>query len=208
MVEEGLELMTRGDDNDIFGKWAWPHDRNDGDPSTENEEDTSPEAAAYSALRKLVDSNVAIDEEDSRVIMAALRSGKYRDVLRPPPPGVIYRGMSVPRGWLMRALNVSYEEEDLVAPEGESSGATFTFTPRNGESSSWSLSGDMAVEYSRRTHSSGWSIVMTAQVDPDTMICGPGGFYRVKGLDEYVAEDEVIAFGPVKVTHLRWKKIT
>jgi hypothetical protein len=108
----------------------------------------------------------------------------------------------------MRALNVSYEEEDLVAPEGESSGSTFTFTPRNGESSSWSLSEDMAVEYSRRTHASGWSIVMVAPADPGTMICGPGGFYRVKGLDTYAAEDEVIAFGPVAVTQLRWKKIT
>jgi len=152
---------------------------------------------------------VPLDAGEAQIILTALQSGRYCDVLKPPPPGSkIYRGMSVPRGWLMRALNVSYEEEDLVAPEGESSGATFTFTPRNGESSSWSLSEDMAVEYSRRTHSSGWSIVMTAQVDPDTMICGPGGFYRVKGLDVYVAEDEVIAFGPVKVTHLRWKKIT
>lgn len=199
MDEKGI--MPAGDD--IFGRWAWPNIRVDGDPSEEHEPDTAEEDRAEDALFKLVNSNVPLDAGEARIILTALQSGRYRDVLKPPPPGSkIYRGMSDPKSYLSRALHL-----EEVPEEGETTTETFTFTPRYGESTSWTLSDEMARQYSRQSHSSGFELLMEAQSNPETMICGPGGFYRVKGLNTYTAEEEVIVIGPVSVTRLRWKMI-
>jgi conjugative transposon TraJ protein len=49
---------------------------------------------------------------------------------------------------------------------------------------------------------------LRADMMAKTMMTGPDGFYGVLGLGHNDDEEEVIAFGPVKVTQLRWKKIT
>lgn len=205
--EEGLELMTHGD-NDIFGKWAWATRRNMRNPPTsehEVEEDTDEEAAAYDSLERHVDKNIGIDAEDASNIMTALQSKKYSDVLKPPQTSHVYRGMSVPKSWLLRALKIKLEDEDNLPDVGEVE-ASFTFMPFSNESSSWSTSDVMADEYARKPGSSGYGVVLTAPVDQKTMISGPDGFYKVSGLDPYYDEDEVICFGPVHVSYVSWRR--
>jgi len=193
---------------DIFGKWAWPDFRVPGEdylpPEAADESNTPEENAAFDALHNLVNKNIPISREDATNLKAALSSGQY-DAVQPPQEMFVYRGMSVTEDWLRTALKLGTDEP--LEPEGSADGS-FTFTPRKGESSSWSLSshraGDFAIISSMARQP--YAIIMTAPVDPENMLTGPDGFYAVETLDAHDDEDEVICFGPVSVATIEWMK--
>jgi hypothetical protein len=200
---------------DVFGKWAWPKKRVKDLPKTAQAEPNTPEEdAALSALYKYVVSNVEIPPEAAENIQAALKSRNYDDVLSAPYRSTVHRGMVVGESWLKSALKMS-DDEDLPARGSREAG--FTFTPRRaGGASSWTYDADVAGEFSAlrlKSEPSGtearYVVTMTAPADKSskTMMTGPDGFYGVLGLGHNDDEEEVIAFGPVKVTQIKWERV-
>lgn len=200
---------------DIFGKWAWPKKRVKDLPKTAQAEPNTPEEdAALSALYKYVVSNVEMPPEAAENIQAALKSRNYDDVLSAPYRSTVHRGMTVPESWLRAALKVGDDEE---LPERGDLQAAFTFTPwGEGAASSWSYNADVAGEFATlrmKREPAGtearYVVTLTAPADKSskTMMTGPDGFYGVLGLGHNDDEEEVIAFGPVKVTQIKWKRV-
>lgn len=199
----------------IFGQWAWPKKRMEDLPKEAQVEPNTPEEdAAYTALHKYVVANVPMPPEDAANVQAALKSRNYDDVLTAPSSSTVYRGMTVPESWLRAALKASDDEE---LPERGELQASFTFTPwGEGGASSWTYNAGVAGEFATlrmKREPSGtearYVVTMTAPADKSskTMMTGPDGFYGVLGLGHNDDEEEVIAFGPVKVTQIKWKRV-
>lgn len=192
---------------DIFGKWAWPNFRSDEDslpPEAQQEPDTPEENAAFDALHDLVRKNVPLAQSDASNLKAALQSGQY-DAVQPPSEMFVYRGMSVSDEWLRTALKLPAGA--TLDREGSADGS-FTFTPRKGESTSWTLNQGRAEDFAFASITSKlqYAVMMTAPVDPENMLAGPGGFYAVETLDAFPEEEEVVCIGPVAVATIEWMK--
>lgn len=189
------------EDDKIYGRWAWPEDTSD-DP------DTAEELASRRAMAAMTAGNVPLPPRVAADLVNVLATDEYPDVIHGPPSGfMIYRGMAVPMKWLLRALRLN----DASQLEGQSKTGSFTFTPR-GSSSSWSLYRDVAEGFASDVSTARASedlvkVILVASVDdnPDALLTGPGGFYKVPQFSSYEREGEVIAIGAVKVRQIHWK---
>lgn len=185
-------------DDKLYGKTAWPR-------NTAAEPDTEKEKISRAAMKAQTAGNKPLPTDVARELVDLLRSREYPTVIHEPEAHTIYRGMAVPRAYLARAL-----KRDDFDREGETA-ASFTFEPTKGSTTSWSLSQDVANNFANdvaAAHSLDnlWCLVMEARVDdnPDSLMVGPGGFYKVPEFADYQTEEEVLAIGPVRVSRVMW----
>lgn len=190
--------MAHGDNDKLYGKIAWPRD-------VAAEPDTAPEKISRAAMKAQTSGNKPLPSPVASELVSLLRSREYPEVIHEPEAHTIYRGMAVPRAYLARALR----REDFE-PEGETA-ASFTFEPTRGSTTSWSLSKDVANNFANDVATAHqniemWCLVMEAKVDdnPDSLMVGPGGFYKVPEFADYHTEEEVLAIGPVRVSRVMW----
>ena len=183
------------DDNDgIYGRWAWPEDTSD-DP------DTAEELASRRAMAAMTAGNVPLPPRVAADLVNVLATDEYPDVIHGPPSGfMIYRGMAVPMKWLLRALRLN----DASQLESQSKTGSFTFTPRNGGSSSWSLRHESTFDFMNGSKDFNVLLIARTSDNDGSFVSGPGGLYKVGELGKHDEEQEVVGLGPIKVAKIIW----
>lgn len=190
------------DEEKLYGRNAWPRD-------TAAEPDTAREKVSRAAMKAQTAGNIPLPSDVASELVGLLQRKEYPSVIHEPEAHTIYRGMAVPRAYLARALR----RHDFE-PEGEAA-ASFTFEPTKGSTTSWTLSLQVAQNFANdvataHENMAMWCLVMEAKVDdnPDSLMVGPGGFYKVPEFADYHTEEEVLAVGPVHVSRVMWWSIT
>lgn len=176
-----------------------------------SEPDNHHEHQMFVQLRSFLLDNRQMNEELAKEAIEFVRKGLYSDVFRAPDPGAtIWRGMVVPRTYLMNALD-KFDEERL--DENGTFSASFTFTPYSGIMSSWSLDKQEAADFTGIStgiqgipRSKQVKIVLEAKVsdNPGKLIDCEGGLYELTGLGATKHEREVIGVWSVKVCRVYW----
>lgn len=185
----------------IFQKYAFGDARNDCPP----ELNTKDEDRLYKTLKAYFKHNTPIPVEAVDVIKQIIADGIYVPIFHAPKAKTIYRGMNVDENWLLSATNITKEE--LEQNPNNTLEASFTFTPSmKGGASSWTTSLKIANDFSSGRGKFDYNVILYAYVkdNPDILICGQDGLYRVIGFDIYKDEYEVLALADVKVRSIHW----
>lgn len=166
-----------------------------------DELDTYDEKALYDELKAHFIANEALSEEEANLIKKLMADGKYSTVLKKPNVKYVYRGMSVNDEYIRRALNMGDNES---IPSKGSKVASFTYTPRRGGSSSWTLNHESTHEF--MTSNKDFNVLLIARTSDNdgSFVSGPGGLYKVGELGKHDEEQEVVGLGPIKVAKIIW----
>jgi hypothetical protein len=162
------------------------------------------------ALILALDSHFAgqdmLDKKNADLIMGIMGMGLYPSIFAPPSVTTIYRGMTVKKAWLAKALGVSLRD---LGPKGSmgakgKTGVNFKFIPKRG-ATSWSKSRRVATNFhlleSDRAH-----ITMYADAaENEGSLLDANSFYKkIDGFDRYSNEKEVLGLAPIQVSVIEW----
>jgi len=166
------------------------------------EPNTKVEQDLYDSLLDHFHGEHFLNSKQAELMRKILSKGLYASVIHEPTTEVVYRGMVVPKAWLAKALKI---KPGKLSKKGSIS-KSFTFTPRKGESSSWTTSKRSAENFANQAQRGEVAIVLYAEVErnPNRFVAGPGGLYKVKGPDYYSNEKEAVGLGNIKVSKVTW----
>lgn len=186
-------------------KYAFADQRKD----TPEEPNTEDEQELFYSLQDYFKNNSTIDNHMAKMIKDALTCGQYKDVFRAPDERTVYRGMGVDDAFLKRALKLT---DDKEIPDIGDKSASFTFEPYHGTVvTSWTTDANIAInfagDHADRRHP--WQLIMIAAVsdNPNQLVVGPDGLYKIAEFSDYSLEDEVLALGAVKVSQVAWSRM-
>jgi hypothetical protein len=169
------------------------------------EPNTKVEQDLYDALVQHFRGGHFLNSKQAELMRKILAKGLYSNVIHEPAVEFVYRGMSVPKVWLAKALKVKPEN----LPRKGVMEKSFTFTPKQGESSSWTTSKSTASNFADDvSRDRPFSVIIYAEIDrnPNRFVAGPGGLYKIKGPSNYSDEKEAVALGNIKVSKITWEK--
>lgn len=177
------------------------------------EPNTPAEENLFKKLKSHFRNNTPISVDEAEEIREILRNEHYRSIFHEPKNAYAYRGMKVAREWLERAVGWNGAKMEAVGaekkfPDVGKKAAKFTFTPRSGGATSWTVDLDAAIQFASGPDQDEYSIIIAAKVkdNPIGFVAGPGGLYDVPGLDAYPEEKEAVALGRIKVMKVFWRK--
>lgn len=191
-----------------WGKFLFAPQRRGQVPNEPNEEE---ENIAYLEIEDHIHNNQAISSKTIANLKKALESGSYEKILHEPKVQKVYRGIKITHEGLEKLLqqeNIPDKGaailDKMVSGRGDIEGA-----------SSWTVEFEIAKEFASKgnlSHFSNpdkkyYSLIFVANVreNPNKFITGPGGFYKVRNLNEFEeTEKEVIALGPIVVHKVYW----
>jgi hypothetical protein len=130
----------------------------------------------------------------------SLHIGNYLGAVKPDVE-LVYRGMAVNDDYLRRALGL---DDDESLPQKGSKIASFTYTPRSGGSSSWSLQHESTHDFMGGSKSFNILLIARTSDNDGSFVSGPGGLYKVGKLGKHDEEQEVVGLGPIKVAKIIW----
>ena len=197
--DAAIEAAAEAPADAPLGRIAFPTHRED----KPFEPDTKEETRLYITLKKYFSDNEPLSASDANQIKELISNGLYADVFSAPTSGDVYRGMAVPKSWLMKLLKVKKLDGAGEAEIGA------TLTPKK-NSSSWTVNPDQAEYFSTnpavRSKDTDMAVILYAHVDdnPGSFIAASQGLYDVEGFDEYAGENEVIGLGPIKIYKIKW----
>lgn len=184
--------------DDEFEEYLFADERHGQVP---DEPDTQDEKALYDELKAHFVANEALSEDEANLIKRLMADGKYSTVLKKPEAEYVYRGMTVYGEYIRRALGLG-DVESL--PRKGSKTASFTYTPRSGGSSSWSLQHESTHDFMGGSKDINVLLIARTSDNDGSFVSGPDGLYKVTGLDKHDEEQEVVGLGPIKVAKIIW----
>lgn len=184
--------------DDEFEEYLFADERHSQVP---DEPDTRDEKALYDKLEAHFVANEALSEDEANLIKRLMADGKYSTVLKKPDVELVYRGMAVNDDYLRRALGL---DDDESLPQKGSKTASFTFTPRNGGSSSWSLRHESTFDFMNGSKDFNVLLIARTSDNDGSFVSGPGGLYKVGKLGKHEDEQEVVGLGAIKVAKIIW----
>lgn len=194
-----IEASAEAPEDAPLGRIAFPTKRQD----KPFEPDTKEEQRLYTALSDYFRSNVPLSAKDAGTIRELLSNGWYADVFSEPTGGEVYRGMAVPKSWLLQLL-----KKKSIPASGEQEIST-TVSPKKNVSS-WSSDRKTSVYFTSnpavRTKGADTTVILHALVEenPGSFVEGESGLYDVEGFEEYSGEKEVLGLGPIKIFKVTW----
>lgn len=166
-----------------------------------DEPDTRDEKALYDELKAHFVANEALSKDEASLIKRLMADGKYSTILKKPDVEYVYRGMTVYDEYIRRALGLG---DDESLPRKGSKTASFTFTPRNGGGSSWSLRHESTHGFMGGNKDYNVLLLARTSDNDGSFVSGPGGLYNVGELGKYDDEQEIVGLGPIKVAKIIW----
>jgi len=179
-----------------LGKFAFPLRRRGKPP----EPDTPEEKRLFNALVAHFADNIKLNAKTAMSIKDLLSQGLYPEVFSSPDQEEVFRGMSVSKAWLSKALGMA--AKDIPAKGSEEVG--MTYKSRNGGGSSWTVNKAITSKYFRDPSRVG--VVLHARVadNPDSFVMGPDHLYRLDFIAGFAYEKEVVGLGDIKVYKISW----
>ena len=207
-IHKNFEKNAEAEPQDALGSYAFAEERDD----VPFEKDKAIERKLYYALDAHLDGNIPLSTTLTDLIKDSLKKGQYTKLFREPRVGTIYRGMFVREEWLRKALKIG-KKEDI--PRRGSQDASFTFTPRRGNASSWSSARTSATDfawgstpYADEYRGAAYGVILYAAPEDNTgRLLDVKELYMVDGLDSYQGEKEVIGIGKIKVFKVEWRLV-
>ena len=166
-----------------------------------DEPDTQDEKALYDELKAHFVANEALSKDEASLIKRLMADGKYSTVLKKPAAEYVYRGMTVYDEYIRRALGLG---DDESLPRKGSKTASFTYTPRNGGGSSWSLQHESTHDFMGGNKDYNVLLIARTSDNDGSFVSGPDGLYKVGELGKHDKEQEVVGLGPIKVAKIIW----
>jgi hypothetical protein len=210
-IFEKKNSIPAEDENQVFNKYAFADHR----VSVPKELDNDLEKFVYDDLVKFDFGGHNLSKKSTDIIKYCLKNNLYRDMFRKPKVNEIYRGMSLTFNKFKKLYKHEINETDFEEINGK-----FTFKPLPGiNATSWTLDEDVAADYATGTvdniDSKAVYFIMYARVsdnDINNLLQFKHGFYTTHQLNrekfnfyEANINDEVLAFGPIKIHKLRYK---
>ena len=181
-----------------LGQIAFSPNRIDRVPKTEK--NTTVEEDLYDAIADHVQDNIPLTEDDVAVIKALMKKGYYPEVFKAPDVEEVYRGMTIGGKWLRKILKLGPK---APLPTKGSADVSFYYRPRGGAAMSWTRSKRKARGFTGQAGS--YDIIFTALVEENANnLLDMSGLYKVKPMDEFKKEQEVLGLARVKVCRIEW----
>jgi hypothetical protein len=181
-----------------LGKYAFATNRaKTGLDSPPAEQNTPFEDMLYDTLSKHFDHRGKIPVAAARTIKTFIDNEQYSDVFNEPDQDIVYRCMGVDEKWMERILGHIPKKSGKIKKK-------FTFNPKGGASSSWSISQKSAKKFGA---GNAYQIMLVASIknNPSAFASGPGGLYNVKGPNGYDKEKEAVGLGPIIIDGFSWE---
>lgn len=204
---QSVDVAQESDEDDVFGKWAWPSQRDAMINAGVEEEDTSIEKKAHAELEKYVLDNVKPSKETVDTLRELLKAGKYSQVIKAPPAGTtIYRGLLVSdddlRGFLKSDGDIGvgiYQVNGVHKNRSTVSGWTTVRQIAVSEFAKKQF--DPIAEKKNETV---WKLIVVASVDKSVgkLLACDDALYDVHSLDKMHPEHEVIAIDDIEYDSL------
>ncbi|NBW06433.1 MAG: hypothetical protein EBR82_00215 [Caulobacteraceae bacterium] len=201
-LDKEFEKKAEEPPNSILGSFAFAEERED----VPFEKDNAEEKKLYSGIEKHIFDNIPLNDERSKLIKKILDKGQYKKLFREPRGRAVYRGMKVSEAWLKKALKLG--KKDTLKRKGRAE-ASFTFTPRRGDASSWASDHYAAEEFAFEGSEDGFYGVILHALSEDNAgrLLDFKNLYDLGDLGEYQHESEVIGFGKIKVYKIEWSSM-
>jgi hypothetical protein len=187
------EISTQAPNNALLDKYAFADQRVGQvpvEPNNKQETEMFEDLAAhfYSQYYKLTKDTVV-------KIISFLENGSYKDVFHAPEQQEIYRGMCVNKSYLQNLLNIENIPNGIIEKK-------FIYNPAK-YASCWTINYYVTQGFidDNASIESPYELILFAKVNdnPNILITGPNGLYKVSRLNRRANEEEVIALAPVKV---------
>ena len=198
-----------------LGKYAFANVRA-GSPKPPPEEDTQVEEAIREELHMHFRDNDPLSKKTTDQILEFINRGLYSDIFKAPPPGTLYRGLSIKdRSVVEKLLQKDGAIDDVVlqtakralrATDFVSFETQLDLTNRDERyTASWTKSLARAKEFAYASDAR-FQVILCATVEDN-----PGkwidceGLYGLQDIAEYEEESEVIAVGTIRVSEVKVK---
>ncbi len=193
-----------------LGKYAFANVRTRS-PRPPPEEDTKTEEAILEELHMHFRDNVPLSKKTTDQILGFINRGLYSDIFKAPPPGTLYRGLSIKdRSFVEKLLQKDDAIDAIIlqtakrATDFASFKTQFDLTNKDEQYvASWTKSLGQAKDFANASGAR-FQVILCATVEDN-----PGkwidceGFYGLRDIDEYEEESEVIAVGTIRISEVR-----
>lgn len=179
-------------------KYAFADQRKGEVPREQNSEK---EQVLYNALRRHFNDNDPLAAAEVDMIRTFLKNGQYSKIFKSPKQEYVYRGMSVEEDFLRKAMGLKQGDK---LPRKGSKTTSFTYTPKTGETSSWSVSPEAAKKFATKSRVYQLMLIAKTKDNKNSFVLGPDGLYSVRGLGDFEYEKETIGLGKIKVYKIIW----
>lgn len=180
-----------------------------GDERGLEEKNTPHEQMLFKVIKDFIGGKKLIPPWAVSEIVSYISRGLYSSVFKKPSHELIYRGMALEKAELSKMLHVPE-----VAVSGKSD-VKFVFRPTTpNATSSWTYDIDSAKSFRRSQTKSdnALGMVMTARVadNSNSTLFDCTEFYKLDTVLDMIMsqEKEVLAIGPIKVSHVEWSSGT